>query len=508
MADFSARGLFSAAMARLQSAAPEIRAAAGKLVGPLSAIEKQRPLTQQYLYVGVQKPDDVASIMRLADTGYMYRICDYWEEQLNRDCHLGSIVFRREHAPSRLKWQIIPASEKRRDVKIAAWVELTLQRLGEVEHRESRELGLTPHSLADLFVHLNGANIYGYAGSEIAWSKVDGRVVPAGALPMPPRRFIYAQHDGSLRWSDVTGGPPESAYPGKDLLRDYAAGRFVVHRPRVNGAVGTREGMIRPLLWASTFRTWTIGDWMKLAELAWKPYRWGTYDSTAGDDDKIALENALQLLMAQGWASLPSRTELHIEYAKGNAQGLGQHGALCAFLGAEMSKRVLGATLTVEEGNKGTARTAGVHQDVERDILIVDARAEEATIQRQLVAPLVRANFGSVGLPRFVFVTEDVGDMKAIAEAVDKFRGAGNLTGIPMRWVRQVLGCPEPDEGEEVLGGGVWAGPTKPVEMELDEPANDVVEPEVSDKMLKASLRNYHVHNLLCDAGIRVRQAA
>ena len=496
-----ARGFISALATRAQTA---LTRAVGSLVGPLSPVETPRPLTQQYLYVGVQTPDDVAALMRFADTGFVYRLCDFWDEQVNRDCHLGTVKYRREHAVAPLKWQVIPASDKRRDLKIASWTEDVLRRMGEVEHRESVSLGLTPRSFSDLLVHLNGANFQGYSGSEIAWSKANGWVVPAGALPMHPRRFIFSQLDGSLRWYDATGGPADNVYPGKDLLCDFAPGRFMVHRPRVNGAVGTREGIWRPLIWASLFRTWVIGDWMKLAELMWKGNRWAEYTKgTTGKNDRIAAQNALQMLLSQFYAVVPDNIKMHFEYPKNYSKD--NYAGLAAFFAAEMSKLALGATLTVEQGKTGAHALGQVHENVERGLRDTDARTIEGTVQRQLIGPLVRANFGAVPLPHYVFVTEETGDLKLVADAINALRGKGELTGIPMSWVRQLLGAPEPEIGDELLGGGVWAG--KP-ELPPEPVANDSGGPNVSDAAVKAAYQNYRVHTLLCAAGVRTRRAA
>lgn len=496
------------------AAVPEIRAFAGRLLGAPSEAQNTRPLSQQLLYVGVQTPDDVASLMRLADVGYIYRLHDYWEEQRNRDCHLGSVVYRREHAISTLPWQVIPASEKRRDLKIAVWWEESLKRMGEIEHRESAERGVDLKSFSDLTVHLNGAVFPGFAASEVVYAKQEGYVVPAGAVPMNGRRFVFGTADGMLRWWDATG--PAHPYPGKDLLRDYAAGRFILHRPRINGAAGPREGLWRPLLWASLFRTWAIGDWLKLAELAWKPYRLGYYAKNAtGREDRNALEDALQKLIATGFAALPDSTKATIEYAKGNAQGEGQHAVLCAFLGQEMSKLALGHTLTVEEGNKGTARTAQTAESVAHGMLEIDARAEEGTLHTQFSTPLVRFNWGKVAVPRITFVTEQSADVELISTAVQKAQKAG-LKGISAAWLRSILGAPEPTEGEEVLDGVLWKKPEE-TEDETDEPPDsekpggesegetkdDGPEPDVPERAMKTALRNYYRHRVLCAAGMR-----
>jgi phage gp29-like protein len=487
--------------------------AAGALTGPPTVVEKPRPLTQQLLYVGVQTPDDVAALMRLADTGYMYRLCDFWEEQRNRDCHLNTVAYRREHALSTVGWQMVPASDRPRDLRIAAWTEDALKRMGDVEHREARAQGLDLRPFADLVVHLNGATIPGYAASELLYTKDSRRIIPAGALPMGSRRFVYSQFDGSLRWWDATGPVDGVPYPGRDLLRDFPSGRFIVHRPRINGAAGPREGLIRPLLWASLFRTWDIGDWLKLAELAWKPYRWGTYKPEAGDADIKALDKALQLLMSHGWTRISERTALNIKFPENTASaGGGQHEALARFLAEEMSKAATGHTLTVEEGKKGTARTAATGEHVAHGILEIDARAEEGTIQRHLIAPLVRANFGNVPCPRFVFVTELGADITALSTAIATLVEKAGLKGITAAWVRSLLGAPEPDEGQEVLGGVLWTPPTKtaeemaaekPVAPPAPEPAANDNDPDVTEKAMRNALRNYDLDRVLVAAGLR-----
>jgi hypothetical protein len=50
-----------------------------------------------------------------------------------------------------------------------------------------------------------------------------------------------------------------------------------------------------------------LKDYLKLAELAWKPYRWGTYDLNADSTDMRALDSALQRLASRGWVRIPHR---------------------------------------------------------------------------------------------------------------------------------------------------------------------------------------------------------
>ena len=482
-------------------------------MGKPTAQPDRRPLSQQHLRLGPQRPDGVAAIMRLADQGYMWQLCDLLEQQRSTDCHLQTVCSRRERAIALLPRQVLPASDRPRDLRVAAWVEDRLKAFG-----GERLAGLDLANMTDAVVHLNAAPIHGYGACEVPWRK-DGRyVVPMGALPMAPRRFVYAQEDASLRWWDATGAV--TSYPGKALLDDYPAGRFLVHRPRMNGAVGSREGLIRPLIWASVFRTWGIGDMAKLAELAWKPYRKGIYRSSAGDEDIADLEAALQQLTSNGWTTFnQDKVDILIEYAKNRSAGDGGlHLAFARFLGEEMSKVATGHTLTVEEGNRGTARTAGMAENVADSVRDADARAEESTWQRQLVTPLVRYNFGRVPVPQLRFITEDGADMESLSKALERMLGPGQMFGtgldIPARWVRAQLGIPEPDEGEELVAKPPRQNPAqaeaqakKPAAPEPDEPdegdEGDDEGPEVSEQAMRAMLRVYHTDRALRSVGLQ-----
>ena len=477
---------------------------APSVAGKVSQVQGARPLSQQYLRLGPQRPDGAAAILRLADQGYMWQLCDLLEQQRTTDCHLQTVCSRRERAVSALSWQILPASPRPRDLRVAAWVEDRLKAFG-----GERLNGLDLRSLSETATHLNAAPIHGYAAAEVTWHK-DGRyVVPSGALPMPPRRFVYSQEDASLRWWDASG--PAHAYPGKDLLGEFPAGRFLQHRPRTNGAVGSREGLIRPLVWTSLFRTWDIGDLIKLAELAWKPYRMGKYKNGAGDEDIADLEQALKDLTSNGWTTFnEDKVNILIEYAKNRSAGDGGlHIQFANFLGAEMSKVALGATLTVEEGTRGTARTAGVHQDVSVEVRDADARAEEGTWQRQLVAPMTRYNFGRVPMPQFRFITEDGADLLSLANAMDKV--LAHDLDVPAAWLRAQLGIPEPDVGEELVGKPARVDPSAAPAAPVVEPDGDG--PEVSEQAMRGMLRAYHVDRALRSTGLRpmntqTRQAA
>ncbi len=437
---------------RAKAGVGRAKAAIEQVLFEPSPAQIPRPLSQRLQRIGGRlSPEEVTAILRQADTGYMYRLCDLADDARLKDCHLNGILHRRETAVAGLRWQVVPASDRPKAQRIAVFVEQVLKAFGE-EQLPGAELKDLNHTLS----HLNGAVFYGYGVAEVLWDRRGRYVVPLGSIPMAPRRFIFAQQDGSFRWWDAVGSA--YPYPGFDLRSAYPTGKFLIHRPRINGTVGCMEGLVRPLVWASLFRSWSIGDWMRLAELAWKPYRVGEYERNASTEDKAALLEALELLTTNGFALIPKTTNVRVEYVKGSSSAGTDHATLAAFLAAEMSKCVLGATLTVEQGPVGSNALGNVHADVSKALRDTDARAIEATIQRQLVTPLVRMNFGdNVAIPTFQFVTDDAIDLVAYSTAIDRLASRG--LRIPARWCRSTFGIPEPEDGEEVLGGGTEPAP-------------------------------------------------
>jgi phage gp29-like protein len=397
---------------------------------------------------GELTPKRVSEIFAYADQGYLYQLIDLFDEARQKDCHLHAVLSTFELALALLEVQVIPASTKRKDLKIAAWVESWLRDFG------ARVESDRAYDLSTLIAHLAGGYGYGHAVAEPLWEKRGLELVPIGAEPLMPRRFCFAQDTSELNFWDSNGGQP---YPGTNLLQAYPD-RFIQFRPRVTGAGPAREGLLRPLTWAALFRNWTVKDWLSLAELAWKPWRIGKYkkDEFASAKDIAALENALQYLVTNGATLLPDTVDLKVEFAKATGSSgssdTGPHGALAAFLAAEMSKAVLGQTMTTEDGS--SLSQAKVHRQVQNDRRNAAARAIAAILQRQLVAVAVRLNFGADAAVPSIHLAggEDV-DLARLAQAIEKLVSCGLPVSIP--WIYKLYGMPTPKAGEQVIGPSV-----------------------------------------------------
>jgi len=426
-------------------------------------------IDQQFTRIGgALTPAAVSSIILEADTGYIHRLVDLGNEARQKDCHLQSLLGTREAALGGLLWKVPPAKKpgevkpQDADRQVAHFVD------GALRGAEGSSLSGS-RNFTDLISHLSSGVYFSFGTSEIEWKLASGKLIPQGFWPIAHRRFRFSRGNGELVWWD-------SAMPGTAdgvNLHKTFPDKFIIHQPRVNGDVPAREGLIRVLMWAALFRNWGMSDWLKLAEMAWKPWRLGKYHTDASTEEIDDLEESLRRLTSNGIATFSSRAEVSIEWPERGRGGRPEHHDLSEFLGSEMSKAVLGQTLTVDAGERGARSLGEVHDRVRKDIRENDAIAMAATIRRDLIAPLVRLNFGNdTMIPGFHFVTDDAVDEGAYARAVEGLVRSG--LEMSQDFVRDRLGIPNPEPGERLLmGQEELAGEQDEEEIEVDVEVED-----------------------------------
>jgi len=399
-------------------------------------------LVNQFTRIGgALTPTTVSAIIREADVGNLHRLVDLGNESRQKDGHLQSLLGTREAALVGLKRVIEPFDSDADNVLVADFVRTAI---GAAIGNGDDTVGF-----GDMIAHLSGAVFYSYAVSEIDWQRVGGWVVPLGFRNVSARRFNFSSEDGVLIFHDQNSGVPTGV--GEQLHRVWPDA-FIQYQPRVTGDVAAREGLIRVLVWAALFRNWTLTDWLRLAELAWKPWRMGKYKPDASDKDIDDLYTALENLSSQGVGVFSDRATIEVQWPERGRGGKPDHATLIELLGHEMSKCVLGQTLTVEPGERGARSLGEVHDRVRKDLREVDALGVAAAFIRDLIEPLVRLNFGAgTPLPKFAFATDDAVDVGAFSRAVEGLVRAGSK--LKQEWVRDKIGAPDPEPGDELLLG-------------------------------------------------------
>lgn len=424
--------------AKIINEAAATKAAKPKVTG--SRVIGDQPTWQQLRQSsGGLTPVAVSARLAEADMGRMGPLCDLANALRQKDGHLQGILETRETAVQRLEWELeLPKKPTKREKKAASFVEDAIGK-----------------ALGCVVAQCSSSPYFGYAVTETIWRKSNGYLVPECFKPVEHRRFQYS--GSTLVWQDQAG-----ATGGVDIRATYP-GQFIISRPRVNGDVPCREGLMRVLVWAALFRNWTLTDWLRLGEIAWRPWRVGKYDRDdfAQPEDIDGLVTVLDSMSTSGVAVIPNTVSLDIEWPQGATNGKGPHYEMFSVLGREMSKSVLGQTETTEASTSSGYAQSKTMDGVRKDKVDSDASFIAEDISRDLISWLVFLNFGAnVRAPALRFVTEDAVDLKAFSESVGGLSKAG--LRIPAKWARDKAGIPHPVEGEEIIAAAPTAGTSEP----------------------------------------------
>lgn len=368
-------------------------------------------------------PARLAQLLEAAAEGDAHDYLTLAEEMEERDLHYASVLGTRKLALIGLDVLVESATDDPADVRLADAI---------------RELVATAE-FSEMVADLVDAIGKGYAVAEIIWDR-SGRTWTPTFQGRDPRWFRFDRDTGrELRLLDT-------ADPGHGIpLPPY---KFIVHKPRIRAGLPIRGGLARLAAPAYMCKAWSWRDWMAFADIYGMPMRVGTYGPNAKPEDIRKLMAAVANLGSDAAAVVPQSTQIKFEQAA-NVAGAGDFfEKLATYWDKQISKGVIGQTMTADDG--ASLAQARVHELVRQDILEADARALSNTLQRQLVAPFVALNFGSVArLPRLRVVVPKPEDTRLIIDALEKLVPLG--LRVEQSVIRDKLGLPDPPEQAEVL---------------------------------------------------------
>ncbi|WP_246476063.1 DUF935 domain-containing protein [Roseibium litorale] len=366
-------------------------------------------------------PPGLAAILRESVDGDPERYLALAEDMEERNEHYASVLSTRKRQVSNLQITVEAVSEKAEDVGDADLVR-------EVIERDAFQ--------DELFDVLDAVG-KGFSATEILWDTSEGQWRPQRFKWQDPRWFRFDDKDGETL---LLRGPD-----GDEPLKPYG---WITHFPKIKSGLPIRGGLARAAAWSFCFKAFTIQDWAIFAEAYGQPVRVGKYGQGASEDDKATLMRAVRSIGTDFAAVMPDSMVVELI----QAQLSGSHDLYerrADWLDRQVSKLVLGQTETTD-ATKGGYATASVHNEVRGDIEDADARQLAATLNRDLTRPLIELNRGKRSkFPRIKIGRVEEEDTDKLVDNVVKLVPLGLKVG--MATMRDKLGLPDPDEGEEVL---------------------------------------------------------
>ncbi|PZM64846.1 phage portal protein family protein [Paenibacillus dendritiformis] len=341
-------------------------------------------------------------------------------EEMKTDAHVWAELTKRKSGVMSKDWDVLPASDDPRDQEIAEFVKGVLERLN--FDQDMRQM------LDAVFA---GRNIH-----ELIWEERGGRWVIANMKDRPIEYFTF-DIDGQLRFlrtlGDIEGEPVP---PGKFLTVVHESGDD--HNP-YGVSLATK------CFWAWQFKKHGFKFWAIFMEKYGMPTAVGKYQPGTSVADQDKLLDALVSLVQDAAVAIPSNSSVDFIEA-GDAKG-DAHESFLRFCNAEISKAILGQTLTSELPSGGSFAASQTHADVKDEIVDSDAKMLMSAINTDLIPPLVLFNFGEVEeLPFFSINIENEDLNKDRLDRDEKIVGLG----IPLSvdYFYDTYNLPRPGKGD------------------------------------------------------------
>ncbi|HUO06436.1 MAG TPA: DUF935 domain-containing protein [Candidatus Binataceae bacterium] len=407
-------------------------------------------------------PVRLAQILREAEFGDPFLYLELAEEMEEKDLHYLAVLRTRKETCAQLDIVVRPASGAEEDHRAADLV------------REMIVGG--PIQLESALFDILDAIGKGYSASEIIWDTQGREWIPARLKWRDPRWFMFdwiAGEEMLVRTLKGEGdiipveNEPQAAgrhFEGGGLMPMARAGigiqpltaplapfKFITHFSQAKAGLPIRGGLARAAGWAYLFKNYVLKDWVTFTEVFGQPLRLGKYKPGSTEQDKQALLRAVSSIGTDAAAIVPESMAIEFIEARGSASAEMYRG-FCEYLDAQVSKAVLGQTLTTEmpSSGGGSRAAAEVHDTVRRDILSADARRLGATLTRDLVRPIIDLNLGPRRqYPQIQLSLPDDRDEKAFAEIIAMLADRGLRVG--QKAILDRLGLPQAQPGEAIL---------------------------------------------------------
>jgi len=380
----------------------------------MTKVPEKRPLAvapvldswREYVSAGLT-PQRLSNLLKEADAGNVQRQAELFDQMEEKDAHLLGEGEKRRNAILDVEFTVTPASEDSRDVKVAEFVQEYFDNSTDWD---------------DTIVAMQDSVGKGFSALEIHWDVSSGQAMPKDLEFIEQKRFIFTDTTGYLR-----------KYPkllsDENMMGDeIPAWKVLFHRYGGKAGHAARSGIYRVL-----------------------PLRLGKYDAGAGKEDKDALIAAIQSLGSDAAGIISKNTEIEfVEAVKSGTKGDNPYLAMAVFCGKEMSKAVLGQTLTADVGDTGSYAAANTHNEVRLDLAKADTRSVAATTRYQLLRPMVGFNFGwDTAVPGYAAVWNEREDLKSLSEVYKNVIGFGQP--VSPGHVSERFGIPMPEDNQAIL---------------------------------------------------------
>lgn len=373
-------------------------------------------------------PQKLNTILLEAEEGDWTRQYELFSDMEQRCAHLFAEMDKLRRSIASLEWEVQPPRDATPDEE-----KLTL---------ELREMLYDVHDIERVFFDLTDAHGKYFSPVEYYWDASAGQYLPTGFVARPQTWFMVdreTRRELRLRAPGATDGVPLNAM------------NWIVHTVAARSAYPAEASLYRTLTFPFMLIMYAQRDAAEFNEIHGLPIRVGKYPSMSTDKEKATLLRAVTEMGHRAAGIMPDQMMFELHEAV-NASSDPFH-AMIKWCENLISKAIVGGTLVSQaDGKTSTNAQGSLHANDFHRIVESGATGLESTLLRQLVAPMVRLNFGARPLSRLPWIKFDTRieeDIAVLAGALPQLVGVG--INIPEAWAREKLNVPEAKDGEKLL---------------------------------------------------------
>ena len=379
----------------------------------------------------------------LANPG-IRNLYDLYQEMEDKDGHLYSVLQTRKNGVLSRERKVVAASDSPRDREVAEFVARALEAIPQFDQ-----------ALRDILDAMGK----GFSVTEILWSAEGGRIGVAALKSRSQGRFVF-DLEGRLRLLDDSdaalvslgaapiGNSRERQIDNLSYLLPPEKFLVFTFDGRHSNPLG--NGLCQKAYWYYWFKKNNLKFWAIFNEKFGSPTVVGKYRAGATDDERDRLLEVIDGLQNDTGIVVPETMVIELLEAR-RSGNINTYRDLADWCNDEMSKIVLGGTLTSGEGRRSGSYALGrIHEAVRNEYVAADARALMEVINTQLVARLVEYNFGrSLTAPRWTIDIADDEDLEREARLDGQLIGLG--VPLPLGYFYEKYKRPAPRTGERSL---------------------------------------------------------
>jgi phage gp29-like protein len=388
--------------------------------------EKRRPITEQIAtaqnditrnYLGriLLNPDKVLSAESKGKGIEIY-------EDMLYEARVFSEMQKRRLAVIGKEWEIVPASDKPEDQKIADYVKKMFEKISYDTARQALLSGI----------------VTGFKPAEIMWDYSEGDIWIKKINGVSPRRFVFDLENNLrlLTWGNMIEG---------ELVPER---KFVVFiNPSDNGSP-YGDALGRALYWPIWFKKNGVKFWAVFLDKFGQPTPWGKYPAGTDQTKQNELLEALKAMQTDQAVITPDNVTIELLEAA-RASSVDSYDRWEKFWNDTITFIILGQTATTE-GTPGKLGAEAERAEVRNEIVKADADLLCECQNTALIPWVVDYNFPGVKeYPKVWVRTEPPEDLEKLSKVHQVVLPW--LDDVPKKFVHETYSIPAAEGDEEVL---------------------------------------------------------